>query len=360
MYRFSPLCLALLLALHSCGTVVQQEAPVEACTAGLLARPETSQPLPSGSELMVAFYNVENLFDTVDAPYEGDDFVFVEPKIGWDTGNYEKKLANLARAISSMGQQGPDILGLAEVENACVVADLIRQPALAERGYRIVHEESPDRRGIDVALIYDPNKFTFTSFVPFEVSFDDPDYVSRDILGVQGTINGQTLFMLVNHWPSRGGGQAESEPRRIAAARTAREVVSRIDKESPQAGVLLMGDFNDDPFNESMAKVLGAAPLPEESARPGLYNVMYRLLDPEREGSLTYRGKYNLFDQIVINEELVNQSGALGYVSGSATIHHPDFMRYKGRGPSRAIYRSEFQPDGFSDHFPVYLTLRVK
>lgn len=345
--------------LASCGTVAQQETASAACASGLMAKPAQALALAPGTELMVSFYNVENLFDTVDAPYEGDDFVLVEPKIGWDEGNYERKLANLARAISSMGDNGPDILGLAEVENACVIADLIRQPALAERGYRIVHEESPDRRGIDVALIYDPAKFRYVSYATFEVGFDDPGYVSREILAVQGEINGQPLFMLVNHWPSRGGGQQKSEPRRLAAARTARDLVQRMEAQQPEAGILLMGDFNDDPFNESLSRVLGAAPLPSDAPSPGLYNAMYHLLDPDQEGSLTYRGKYNLFDQVILNEDLLRGSSRLQYVNGSATIHHPDFMRFRGQGPSRAIHRGEFKPYGFSDHFPVYVKLRV-
>jgi len=240
-----------------------------------------------------------------------------------------------------------------------VIADLIQRPALAQRGYRIVHEESPDRRGIDVALIYDPARFTYQSHNTFEVQFDDPAYVSREILAVQGEVNEQSLFLLVNHWPSRGGGQVESEPRRMAAARTARELTDRIAKQSPEAGILLMGDFNDDPFNQSLARVLGAAPLSESEPKPGLYNAMYHLLDPDEEGSLTYRGKYNLFDQIIVNEDLLDGQAPLQYEPGSATIHHPDFMRFRGRGPSRAIHRGEFKPYGFSDHFPVYLRLRV-
>lgn len=359
MYRFLFSGVMLMALLSGCGTVFQQEQSGAACASGFIAEPAQAQPLAVGSDLLVAFYNVENLFDTVDAPYEGDDFVLIEPKIGWKEGNYAKKLDNLARAISSIGANGPDVLGLAEVENACVIADLIQQPALAQRGYRIVHEESPDRRGIDVALIYDPTRFSYQSHSTFEVQFDDPDYVSREVLAVQGEVNGQPLFLLVNHWPSRGGGQEKTEPRRLAAARTVRELTDRIVEQSPEAGLLLMGDFNDDPFNQSLARVLGAAPLSEEQPGPGLYNAMYHLLDPDEEGSLTYRGKYNLFDQIIINEDFLDGQGPLQYEPGSATIHHPDFMRFRGRGPSRAIHRGEFKPYGFSDHFPVYLRLRA-
>jgi len=359
---FWPLTLIFVGFLSSCGTVIQAPPSTGGCAAGVMATPDgPSVDLSAGSEVMIGFYNVENLFDTVNAPYEGDDWLLVSDKINWEEGNYFKKLDNLSRAIASIGNGGPDVLGIAEVENACVLADLVQTGELAKKGYKVVHEESPDRRGIDVALIYDPQKFEFQVFQTFEVDFkSDPQYVSREILTVKGLINEMEVYLLVNHWPSRGGGQEKSEPRRLDAAATASDIVAQIREASPDAGIILMGDFNDDPSNESLRNELGAAPLRNPSLTdPGLYNAMYDLHDPESEGSLTYRGKYNLFDQIILNEKLLG-SQTVSYIPNSATIHHPNFMRFRGKGPSRAIHKGEFKPYGFSDHFPVYVKLEVK
>ncbi len=331
------------------------------CPSDAMAQPGPALNLSSGTELSLGFYNLENLFDTLNDPFNtGDDWVLVEEKIGWEEGNYKIKIDNLARAISSMDESGLDILGIAEVENACVIADLIDEPGLSQRPYRIVHEESSDHRGIDVALIYDPGSFQYQAHQTFEVDYGD-GYRGRSILLVEGKVNQQKLFILVNHWPSRGGGQEKTEPRRLKAAQAARDIVEDLQSRDPSAAICLMGDFNDDPLDPSIRKVLGAISYNGQYAQqPGLYNPMAPLHDPEREGSLTYRGKYNLFDQIILNGELLTQEAALAYQPGSATIHHPNFMRFKGRGPSRAIHRGEFKPYGFSDHFPVYLKLRVK
>lgn len=334
----------------------------EACGAALRATSDPEPSLAVGTEIVMGFYNVENLFDTLDDPANpGDNWVIEEPAIGFAEGNYRIKLQNLAKAIASIEGQGPDLLGLAEVENACVIADLIAQPPLATRGYRLVHEESNDHRGIDVALMYDPEYFAYRSHFTRRVDFSDPDYTGRDILVVEGLVNGETIYVLVNHWPSRSGGQQESEPRRIAAAQAVRQVVDELNEQAPEAGLVIMGDFNDDPADPSLTQVLQAQlTYPEAMGKPGIYNLFAPLHDPEREGSLTYRGRYNLFDQVLLNEDLLDGAGALGYVSSSATIHHPDFMRFRGGGPSRSIHRGEFKDYGFSDHFPVYLKLEVQ
>jgi hypothetical protein len=195
--RFSALLVSFCL-LTACGTVLNQGDQV-GCAQDQRAQPGPTTDLPAGQGLLVGFYNVENLFDTLNDPSNpGDDWVLEDPDIGFDEGNYAVKIGNLARAIRSMGSDGPDILGLAEVENACVVADLIQHPELADRGYRLVHEESPDHRGIDVALIYDPTLFAYRAHQSYEVDFDDPNYTGRAILAVRGEVNGQSLHLLVD------------------------------------------------------------------------------------------------------------------------------------------------------------------
>ncbi|RMG54288.1 MAG: endonuclease/exonuclease/phosphatase family protein [Bacteroidetes bacterium] len=316
--------------------------------------------------LMIGFYNVENLFDAEDDPDRDDSEFLPGGRYDWTEEKYAQKLENIADAIAAMGTQGPDVLGLAEVENMHVLEDLVKQPALAARGYAIVHEESPDMRGIDVALIYDPSRFRYTGYETFKLTFPtEPDYTSRPILVVHGEVKGEALHVLVNHWPSRYGGQAESESRRLVAAEKVAEICANLRRQEADPAIVIMGDFNDDPFNKGLAEVLQGAATPEAVTETGCFNPMYALHDPESRGTLTYQGKWNLFDQILVNADLIDSDGRLYYVEGSATIHGPEFMQVGGDGaakdmPRRAIYRGEFQPEGFSDHFPVYLRLGVR
>ncbi len=352
-----------LIGLVIAGVLLQsqgcQEVSQGVCQGEWTATPGTPVGLDAGTQLTVGFYNVENLFDTLDDVRNAeDDWLLEEEAIGWDEGNYEIKLQNLSRAISSMDEGGPDLLGIAEVENACVLADLIHTESLSPKGYRIVHEESGDHRGIDVAFLYDPNFFTYQSHKTYTVTFANTDYTSRDILAVEGSIDGQHLWVIVNHWPSRGGGQVETAPKRMAAARRVRSLVDDLTNADPEVGIIVMGDFNDDPTDPSIMSVLGAEDEADEDLDVSeLFNPMAAIHDPESEGSLTYRGKYNLFDQIMLNGSLLDSKKPLSYVPGSVSIHHPNFMRFRGRGPSRAIHRGEFKPYGFSDHFPVMVTL---
>ncbi|MCB0836948.1 MAG: endonuclease/exonuclease/phosphatase family protein [Bacteroidetes bacterium] len=313
--------------------------------------------------LTVAFYNVENLFDIYDNPEKDDEQFLPEGEYKWTSEKYVKKLDNLARVIKSMGSNGPDILGIAEVENKLVLEDLTQLTELKDRKYAIVHEESMDMRGIDVGLIYDPAVFVYTSHQAFNVEFpEEPDYTSRPVLLVEGKVNQENLYIIVNHWPSRRGGPEESEPRRLNAAKKVKEVISIIQKKDDDPNILIMGDFNDDPFNKSLVEVLNASS--EENANASFFNPMFALHNPDSSGTLTYRGKWNLFDQILVSKGLMDKTGQLKYISQSAAIHNPEFMQVGGDSPAkdmprRAIYRDEFQEDGFSDHFPVLLKLSV-
>lgn len=315
-------------------------------------------------ELCIAFYNVENLFDTSDNPDKIDEDFTPEGRYKWTEAIYQEKLNNLAKAISSINQVGPDILGIAEVENRSVVEDLTQMPALKAHGYMVVHEESPDMRGIDVALIYNPKVFTYISHTAHEVVFpQEPDYTSRKVLLVKGKIKKEILYLLVNHWPSRYGGQEESEFRRVTVALKVRSILDEIRKDDPQANLLLMGDFNDDPFNKSISEVLQAQAEPINLAPDALFNAHYLMHQVDSVGTLTYRGKWNLFDQILLSPSLLQPSRKLSYIPQSVGIHRPEFMQVGGDGPAkdmprRAIYRGEFQKNGYSDHFPVYVRLR--
>lgn len=314
-------------------------------------------------ELLIAYYNVENLFDTKDNPDKIDEDFTPEGRYQWDEKKYERKLSQLAKAIKSIGGNGPDLLGLGEVENAAVVKDLAKQAEIVDRKYELVHFESPDMRGIDAAFVYDARKFKVVDTEAYEIYFEqEPEYTSRKVLRVSGKIKNQSFHILVNHWPSRRGGQEESEFRRLAVAKKVKSVVDGIYAKDEDAHVIIMGDLNDDPFNKSVVDVLGAVGEKAELKENGLFNPMYKLHNADNYGSLTYRGKWNLFDQIIMSEDLLDEKGKWTYEMGSAAVHNVKLLQVGyGKGtlyPKRGIFRGEFVAEGFSDHFPVYVKLR--
>lgn len=314
-------------------------------------------------EYVVAFYNVENLFDTEDNPDKIDEDFTPGGKYEWDQKKYERKLFQIAKAIESIGENGPDLLGLGEVENPKVIEDLLNQEQLKDRKYEFVHFESPDMRGIDVAFVYDSKVFKVEEKEAYEIYFEqEPDYTSRKILCVSGKLKNQSLHILVNHWPSRYGGQEESESRRLTAANKAKEVMDALYAKDDDAHIIIMGDMNDDPFNRSLVESLGAVGDESDVAENGFFNPMTNLHDADDYGSLTYRGKWNLFDQVIISEDLMDDKGKLKYVEGSAQVHNIKMLQVGfGKGakyPRRAIFRGKFEGEGYSDHFPVYIKLK--
>ena len=235
---------ALFLA-SACGT---SHRPTDAISSRNV---ELSSQLPE--EVQIAFYNVENLFNTTDHPQKFDEDFLPEGRYQWTEENYEGKLSQLGKAIGGMGKNGPHLLGLAEIEDGKVVEELLEYNRSILRKYEVVHEESPDMRGIDVALAFDPTVFTYIRHetIPFSLP-DEPQYTSRDILLVEGRIGEETLYILVNHWPSRRDGARESEYKRVRAAELARAKVDSLLSLDSEANIILMGDFNDDPLDRSM------------------------------------------------------------------------------------------------------------
>lgn len=355
--KYFPFLFSVLLGLAACKTPAGQNGQ---------AASDESPESGIGKAITVAFYNVENLFDTEDTPDKIDEDFLPDGKYKWNTDTYLNKLDNLARAIEKIGDaDGPEILGLAEVENKQVIEDLVQMTSLKGHKYRIVHEESPDMRGIDVALVYDPKAFVYQSHKRLRVSFpQEADYTSRDILLVEGKVRGATLYVLVNHWPSRRGGQAESESRRLRTAEVAKAATDSLYALDGDADILLMGDFNDDPHNKSIVETMGATSAAADMPAMGFYNPMAVLHDPEGLGTLTYRGKWNLFDQMLVSKGLVTGGNKLKYIGGSAAVYNPEFLQVgfgkSATAPRRAIFRGEFVPEGFSDHFPVYVRLQVR
>lgn len=315
---------------------------------------------------ILAFYNVENLFDTINHPDKLDDDFTPEGKNRFRSSDYQSKLLQTAKVISKIGGNGgpggPDLLGLAEVENKNVIIDLISCEALSKHRYGIIHFESPDIRGIDVALLYKKDVFTPVHQSIFEVKIwkESGERIhTRYILRVSGVLDGELLHLLVNHWPSRRGGRMRSEPKRMKAAFVVQNILDEIRIEDPDPKVIIMGDFNDDPINKSIAKGL-LDPKKADSLRVELFNPMRKLFK-KGINSLAYRDNLNLFDQIILSKSLhTTQTDSKHFRFLQATIYNPSFLSYqkgKYRGYPKRSFENNKYTGGFSDHYPVYVSL---
>ncbi|PHR10554.1 MAG: endonuclease [Aequorivita sp.] len=314
----------------------------------------------------IAFYNVENLFDYEDDPLIFDDDRTPQGKDHWTQEIYEAKLANMAKVISEIGEDvtgtSPAIIGVSEIENRRVLEDLLNQEPLVKKDYGIVHFDSPDRRGIDVALLYQKKLFTPTNYKAYElVIYDDQDrskrIYTRDQLLVSGMLDGEKIHVIVNHWPSRSGGEARSRPKRIKAAELNKQIMDSLFSEDPYAKIITMGDLNDDPTNESVKDVLKAKNDRENMKIKELYNPMEDMFK-QGLGTLAYRDGWNLFDQIIISTELAKKDYS-SYRFYKAGIFNKSYLatprgQYKGY-PFRSFVNG--YTGGYSDHFPVFIYL---
>jgi predicted extracellular nuclease len=312
-------------------------------------------------QLIVAFYNQESLFDTINDPDKNDEeFLPMEHR------KYTNKINNMAKVIASMNEgNGPDILGMCEVENDNVLNDLTKNKQLAKLKYGFVRFDSPDERSIDNALLYQSKKFTLVASKAYPVIFsDNPKWKTRDILMVKLMVK-QTktpLIVLVNHFPSRIGGEAESAPKRKQAATVLRNVYDSIVKADPSTPVIMMGDFNDEPTDESMKQVLNAKGHTSELANTDLFNAMYELKE-QKKGSHYYKNEWSALDQIIMSNNLVSCTGKVCYKTQSVSIYQQDWMieqegKYKG-SPLRTFGGQKYL-NGYSDHLPVYVILELK
>lgn len=310
------------------------------------------------NEYTVAFYNLENLFDTQDDPRTRDDDFTPEAPKKWTEKRYRKKLKKLGRVISNIGYEEvgfpPILVGVAEVENAQVLEDLCDSKFLDKKDYEYVHFDSPDERGIDTALLYREDYFEVleAQVHPVYLTDDDGDRdFTRDILHVYGKLEDHTVHVLVNHWPSRRKGADETAHKRMTASERNQEVIAGIVADDPDARIIVMGDFNDDPHSKSV----------EALTDNGLYNPMDMLLT-RYQGSLNHKGAWNLFDQIIISHNFLQQHSN-NFRFQTAKIFNPlDLQEYKGRfkgNPFRTFVGKKYK-GGFSDHFPVYSIFTVK
>jgi hypothetical protein len=313
----------------------------------------------------IGFYNLENLYDTTDDPEKSDEEFLPNGTKRYTEEVYKDKLHNLSTVVSQLGlDESPDglsILGVAEIENRKVLEDLAAQPELKSRNYKIVHYDSPDRRGVDVALFYNPKYFRELESAPLNVPLRNSDgtpYATRDVLWVYGLHNGEPMHIFVNHWPSRRGGEEASAPSRALAASVARNKIDSIFKVMPNAKVIVMGDLNDDPINKSVTEVLNAGFDKKTLSPNALYNPWNDYYS-QGIGTLAYNDAWNLFDQIIISQPFLSEQQD-GFFYKKAVIFNRPYLfqksgRYKGY-PFRT-YDFDIYMRGYSDHLPVYIVL---
>lgn len=311
----------------------------------------------------VGFYNLENLFDTIKSP-NTDDSEFLPNGINkWTGEKYKIKLHNMASVIRQIGTReiptGPAILGVSEIENRLVLEDLVSTPPLDAMGYGVVQHEGNDARGVDVGLLYQKSRFTVLGSRSVRLTVEGmPDFRTRDQLVVSGLLDGEPVHVIVMHWPSRRGGEKRSKPLRNAAAALCRSLVDSLYKTDASAKIIVMGDLNDDPDNESLTKVLKARSTAENTEKGGLYNPTYK---PFKDGigSLAYDDTWNLFDQIIVSQPLLEKDYS-SYRFWRFKIFNEDFLKQKdGRyaGYPWRTYSGGTFIGGYSDHFPTYILL---
>ena len=314
----------------------------------------------------LAFYNLENLFDTINDPIKFDDY---SPIMELKTNRgeaYRRKITNMARVIAEIGKDvthnTPAILGVCEVENKDVLEDIVNDSTLLEKNYGIVHYDSPDSRGIDVALLYQKSLFMPISSSAHELKIYDTQtqkqITTRDQLLVSGKLEGDLIHMIVNHWPSRRGGEARSRPKRVAAAQLNKRILDSLQAQDPYAKVIIMGDLNDDPTNPSVKNVLKAKRKRKKVDFKGLYNPFEKFYR-DGLGTTAYRDNWSLFDQIIVSKTLLEKDYT-SFRYYQAGIFNKNYLitprgKYKGY-PFRSWNDSGFS-NGFSDHFPVYIYL---
>ena len=308
---------------------------------------------------VVAFYNVENLFDTTDDPKTKDEDFTPTGKLGWTDDRYRIKLGRLSQVIDSLPGDFPAIMGLCEIENKKVLEDLVKEPAIAEQRYAIIHQDSPDERGIDAAMLYDPKrvKILYSKYTTVNLP-DEKDPYTRDLLYVKAEIAGDILHLFVNHWPSRGGGQAESEGNRIAVANVVDMLVGDILKSDANANILLMGDFNDFPSDKSVSVTLNAG----VNSDNRLFNYMY---DDEKagKGSYFYKGSWSPLDQFMASKGLHEGKGKLIAPDDAASYYSGDFIMFTsndGQKRPNRTYVGEDYKGGYSDHLPEYIVIQSR
>jgi len=313
--------------------------------------------------VVIAFWNIENFYDTIDDPLKNDNDFLPEGAYHWNGERFRAKLERVSEVFSKIGlvhnKDGPAIIGLCETENRQVVEAITRTILLNGRGYKVIHIEGPDARGVDPSFMYRPDYFIPTNAITYRVRLRDSLHATRDILVVTGKLLGEEFCFLVNHWPSRRGGEKASMPGRCAAAKVARRIIDSVEQVSPFTKIVLMGDLNDDPVSPSVRSCLGATDQLTRLTKGILYNPSETLYK-KGVGTLAWADSWSLFDQTIINMQLLQAPrGTFSFYKAyifNDQILRADYGSFKGY-PFRT-YSGGAYTGGYSDHFPAYIILR--
>lgn len=311
--------------------------------------------------LRIMFYNVENLFDPFDDSLKMDDEFTYEGARHWSWNKYQAKLNNIYKVIVSAGNPFPPaIIGLCEVENRFVLNQLVYKTPFAKLDYRIVHEESPDRRGIDVGLLFDPKRAVLIEHKAIPICFPfSPNSKTRDILYAKLEVfQEDTIHIFVNHWPSRYGGQIATDPKRKYVAEVLKSNIDSINQKDSLSHIIIMGDFNDEPEDKSVKLHLNAGNLKENKQ---LINLMSSLSYSESKGSHKYAGHWSMIDQFIISKSLILPSSKIIVKNNNANIFEKSFLleddsKYLGKKPFRTFIGFKYN-GGYSDHLPIFIDL---
>lgn len=310
----------------------------------------------------VMFYNVENLFDPFNDSLTRDDEFTPDGARHWTWNKMERKINGIFKVIMAVGELDPPVIvGFCEIENGFVIHQLINETPLSKFDYRMVHRESPDPRGIDVALIYRPDKFQLLEKDFFKVTFpDDTARRTREILYAKGLLATDTLHVFVNHWPSKYGGELESESGRYAAAYTLKHKVDSIMVFYPDARILIMGDLNDEPDSDPVVKGFGACTNDDALCVSSFVNIS-AILKQKGQGSYKYQGVWGTIDQLIVSRSLLDEKRKLYTTPANASVYSAEFLlesddAFVGKKPFRTFQGYRYH-GGCSDHLPVYIDL---
>ncbi len=311
----------------------------------------------------VMFYNAENFFDIKHDTLKNDYQFLPDGDKHWTLRKYKTKVSQLSKVITSVGGwEPPEIIGLCEVENRYCVESLTKFSPLKKFKYEIIHKESPDKRGIDVVLLYQPNKFTVIHNQFIEIKFPKESRKTRDIIYVKGvTDNDDTLHVFVNHWPSRWGGQLASEPKRIFVASVLRAKVDSIVSTNARANIVIMGDLNDMPDNISITETLSATSEMGNYVANNLYNLGGYAKKHTEFGTHKYHGEWGVLDQIIVSGAMLDKKNSTFLTPDDYKIYNAGFLletdeKYFGKQPNRTYIGFKYH-GGYSDHLPVYIDL---
>lgn len=337
------------------------------CFTGCRPTRKTSSPntktLDDRGHFRVMFYNVENLFDTIDEPGKNDEEYLPEGSRYWTPYRFRQKLLTIYKVVAAAGEwDAPDVIGLCEVENRFVLELLRELTPLVNIPYNIIHRDSPDVRGIDVALMYRPDKMEIIDSAFFTLVFPhEPTIKTREILYAKGLLSNDTLHFFVNHWPSRLGG-AQAELSRMFTGSFLRKRVDSLFKVNPRAKIIIMGDFNDEPNDRSLTEGLGALTTKADITED-LYNLMAPVKQNTSLGTHKYQGQWAILDQFIVSAALLQKNTGVFTTHNAAKIMMQDFLLiedeiYSGQRPYRT-YDGFRYAGGFSDHLPITLDLWI-